>query len=277
MARSKVHNLGKLCQALGEEMPFIDDEITEDNFREYVIKTKLKALEIGRRFTRDFDESYHLTPSEGLSFVPDFQRLFGTNLERIIQYGSSVNGGGKDIDLMIFLNELNRGTYDQIMDKASEVTSEKPVGIVMLPSDALSAYADCDNNSIQIGEEGRLIFGDAISFPRLSQKESIMKMYFKSGKELTSLRGALGNYDLLQKAETQPGLVDYFLKLEIWISKALRQVEDGRTYTKTEFLDLEPIKPIQTHKGYTTQDFQRWLYDSNCRVKDRIKIHSERI
>src|SRR3989344_4963089 len=153
MVRSKVRNLTNLYDALGEHCPMHPEDVTDANFLDYAFMTKQLVLDVARRFRRDFEQTQRIECTGELPFIDFFKNLFGGNLERIIQYGSSVNGGGKDIDLMVLLSEITRATYDSIWDQRDKVGSEKPVGIVLLPSDGLTAYAECDYHSLTIARE----------------------------------------------------------------------------------------------------------------------------
>ena len=271
MVRSKVRNLEKLYDALGEECPISQDDVSDDNFIDFAYVAKKLALTVAKRYQRDFAETQRLEPQNHLAFVGFFADLFGDNLERVVQYGSSVNGGGKDIDLMLLLNQINRKTYVLINGRRDEVPSEKPVGIVLLPSDGLTAYAECDYHSLTIAREGRLVYGESLDFPVLSERESVRKMYFKAGKELTSLRGALGDASRQVALVASPEFLRETLKLEIWIRKALRQQELGRYLSKDEFLEQEPVPVVDLGNSPSLNDVRNVLYDANCRVKDRVK------
>jgi len=273
MVKSKVRNLEILYEAIGEECPISKEDVTDDNFIDFAYVTKKLALSIAKRYQRDFAETHRLEPQNHLRFVSFFADLFGNNLERVIQYGSSVKGDGKekDIDLMLLLNKINRRTYDLIKGKREYVPSEKPVGIVLLPSDGLSAYTECNYHCLTIAREGRLVYGEAIDFPVLSEEDSIRKMYFKAGKELTSLRNALGDKNRQEALAQRPEFLRDTLKLEIWIRKALLQQELGKYLSKDEFLELEPVPIIDLGNSPSISEVRSALYDANCRVKKRIE------
>ncbi len=271
IVRSKVRNLEKLYDTLGEECPIHQDDVTDANYLDFAYFTKKLALNAAKRYRRDFAETQRLELQNDLGFIGFFVDLFGDNLERIIQYGSSVNGGGKDIDLMVLLKQINRKTYADITGRRDEVPSEKPVGIVILPSDGLTAYAECDYHSLTVAREGRLIYGKDLDFPVLSEADSVKKMYFKAGKELTSLRGALGDVSRQEALTRSPEFLRETLKLEIWIRKALLQRELGCYLSKDEFLELEPVPAVDLGNSPSLYDVRNALYDANCRVKDRIE------
>lgn len=271
LTRSKLRNLKKLYDALGEDCPISHEEITEGNCLDFAYSIKQLALSAIKKYQRTFAETQRLSCQNGLSCAGFFAELFGDNLERIVQYGSSVNGGGKDIDLMILLNQITRKTYDAINGKQDKVPSEKPVGIVLLPSDGLTAYADCDYHSLTIAREGKLVYGKDLDFPVLSEEESIRKMYFKAGKELTSLRGALGDPNRQEDLAKSSEFLRATLKLEIWIRKALLQKQLGRYLSKEEFLELEPVHIADLGDSPSLNEVRTALYDANCRVKDRIE------
>jgi hypothetical protein len=271
MVVSKVRNLEKLYTLIGEECPLSQENVNEDNYLDYAYFTKEAALNISKRYQKNFAKTKILEPQNKLDFIGFFSKLFGDNLERIIQYGSSVNGGGNDIDLMILLNRINRETYDVINGRREDVPSKKPVGIVLFPSDSITAYAECDGCSLSIAKEGRIVYGKALDFPALSDDAYVRKMYFKAGKNLTSLRGALGNKQMQEALVKSPDFLREMLKNEIWIRKALLEKEQGKYLSKEEVLQSEPVSIVDLGNSQSINDVRNVLYDANCRVKDRIE------
>jgi len=267
MVRSKVDNLKKLNEVLGLTPSFTEENIKIENIIEMSYNVKSSALKIGSRFNRRFEKTVRLETLNPLGFENFFVDLFKDNLRSIVLYGSSTNGNGKDFDLMIFVDELSLDMYNAIWDRQKEIASAKPVGIVLLPSLALESYAECDYQSLTISKEGILTFGKPLEFPVLSEEEGINKMYYKSGKEMTNLRGALNNGNRLESLVKSPNFLRETLKLEIWIRKALAQKKERRYLTKEEFLKKEPIKIADLGKSPTKEEVHNALLDANYRVK----------
>ena len=104
MVGSKVRNLENIYRCLGEECPISENDITEDNMLSFAYDVKVSALDVCRRYQKKFDQYTTLEAKGDHGFISFFEDLFGENLRKIIQFGSSVNGGGKDIDLMLQLS-----------------------------------------------------------------------------------------------------------------------------------------------------------------------------
>jgi hypothetical protein len=270
MVKSKVRNLEKLYSALEVECPILQDDVDESNFIDFAYQTKQLALSIAKRYQKNIVETRKLEPQNTLNFVSFFEDLFGNNLERIVQYGSSVKGEGDDIDLILLLNELNPEIYDLIKGKRSDVPSDKDVGIVLLPLDGLTAYTGCNYNNLTIANEGILVYGKTLDFPVISEEEYVTKIYFKAGKELTSFRGALGDISRQEALTKSPEFLRDTLKLEIWIKKALLQKKLGKYLSKDEFLESHPVTIVDLGDSPSINDVKNVLYDANCRVKEAI-------
>lgn len=273
MVQSKIDNLQKLYSVLGLDCPFSENDVTIDNLVEMSYNVKQNALEIGSRFDRNFHESSHLNSPRPIGFEDFFVDLFGDNLKSILLYGSSAKGDGKDFDLMLFVNDLTLEMYKSFWNKQREVVSDKPVGIVLLPNNALTRYAECDYHSLTIAQEGRLLHGDSLQFPVLSEQDAVNKMYYKSGKEMTSLRGALSGGKRLENLVKSPEFLRETLKLEIWIRKALAQKYQGRYLTKDEFLEQEPISIPNLGQNPSMTQVYDALLDANYRVKQAVDIY----
>jgi len=266
IVKSKVRNLEKVYEAKEEKCPIFYEDVTDENYLDFAYFTKKLALDNLKRYQKNLKKTKRLNPQKELSFTKFFSDLFEGDLERIIQYGSSVNGGGKDIDLIILLRKINRKTYDTIRGRRKDVPSEKPVGIVLLPS-----YAESNYCVSTIMEEDKLVYGKPSNFPILTEEESIKKGYFKAGKELTSLRGVLGDNSRLKALTKSSEFLRETLKLEVWIRKALLQQKLGKYFSKEEFLKLETIPLVDLGKSPSVSEVKNLLYDVNCRVKDKIE------
>ncbi len=272
MVGSKVRNLKNIYRCLGEECPISENDLTEDNMLSFAHDVKISALDVCRRYQKKFDQYKTLKAKGKHEFISFFEGLFGENLRGIIQFGSSVSGGGKDIDLMVLVNEYDRQIYDQIQGRAEDVPSEKPVGILMIPYDLFPAYASCEASTrmIGMGKEGRLIYGKPFNFPIMSEKDAIARMYIKeAGKNFTSLRGALGDEKRLNNMVNSPHFAEFTLKSEIWIRKAIKQMELGRMLSKDEFLELEPVD-VQKFDRPSLDEIKNALLDANYRVHERV-------
>jgi hypothetical protein len=273
---SKVRNLEQMFEANGEKSPITQQEITNENIRDIAFETKQLALAMAKRFEGAFKESVTMTATDGKDYVSQIAALLGADLEKIVVYGSSANGNGKDIDLLLIMRALERNMYDKVWAAAGRMKSDKKIGIVMLPSTHLAAYAQCEPNSFMVAHHGLLVYGEAINFPVLDERGYQRKIYYSIGKNFSSLRSAAGNLQQQLKMQESPKLLREILKLEIWIRRAIKQKELGEILTKEEFLEIEPVPIPNVSQSQSLETIRSFLYQANCRVKDRIHEYMTR-
>lgn len=272
MVKSKVRNLENLAEAQGRQPYVCEADVNERNLIDVACFTKLAALNAHKGSVQAFERYETLYSSGANPFHGFFEGLFGDNLRGIIHYGT-IGDDAKDYDLMVLLERLSRHEYDIISGMSCMVSSDKPVGIVLLEHQFIQSYAACDYYSRAIATQGKLIQGGPIEFPVLSEDDYVRKMYFKLGKSLTSLRGSLSDTERLVKMSQNPEFLYDTFKQEIWVRKALLQSELGQVLTKPEFLDIEPIQIPDVGGSWSVADAREALYDANCRVNDRIEQH----
>lgn len=278
MVKSKVRNTAKLHELLRHPFQFDENLVTEDNFLDHAYSAKMHALAATINFPNKQYPKTSVRRAQTPHFALELERLLGDNLVQIVQYGSSTTGNGKDIDLMVFVERYTRQIYSQIWNMQASIKSPKPIGIVLIPTGCISGYAECDYHSREVADTGQLIYGPDLKIPVLSEAVSVMKMYFKSGKELTSLRGSLGDFSRQEGMSQSSNFLRETLKLEIWIKKALRQIEEERILTKAEFLAIEPVHiPDFTEETTPISIVRELLFDANYRLKMRIEEHFMRM
>ena len=273
--QSKVRALEDLCRALKISCPYTQQDVNEGNFLDVSFGIKSFVLDIIEKyFNRDFDITRVVdrpTPYPGA--IPFFRTLFGERLDKIIHFGSSVEGEGKDIDLLVLLHELPPDLHRLVWKKAMDLSAEKPVGIVVTRASGLNAYADCNHISREIALQGRLAHGLPIGFPLLSETEFIERSYVHVGKDIKSLRGLLGNDHLMDELVKHPDFLYQMLKIEIWVRRALLQKELGRIVVRSELLALEDFSLPPMRGIISPAELQELLIAVNLRLSKRIGEH----
>jgi hypothetical protein len=275
MVESKVKHLTNLYRALGESIglenwvcPINKNDVDKDNFLEYAYFTKKAVLSEAQRFVDKNIGTRSIDREDSPDYVEQLVELFGENLDSIVRYGSR---SGKDIDLMIFLKELDREVYTSIWDMGKEIKTEKPIGIVLVPTKGYMGIAHC-GDSITTDPNPTVIYGKDVKVPDLGEGKVLELSYFKAGKELQTLRGNMTS-TAVARITSNPNLRDYIFKQEIFFRKALRQMELGRTLSKAEFLKLEPVELAQFSEEPSYEEVLDAIIQTNIRGKNRVEEH----
>jgi hypothetical protein len=264
IVNSKVKNLGSLMHLGDKGMPDLSGSDID-------VMHKIKTASIAELRNGQPYEMHSLQQTQDYPFLDYLAELIKP--DHVFLYGSSANGDGQDYDLMIFVPEHDRKLYDIIWSKRDEVPADKEVGIVMMPTDKLVEYACSDYHSRLIGIDGKLVFEGCMDFPVVDVQSAIDLAYIKTGKELSTLRSAVGNDDMLKRLTSIPKYRYSMQKLEIWIRKALKQREVGRYLSKEEFLDMEDVPLRRWDHQPTKEEVRLAFIDANIRVKERIEDH----
>lgn len=242
MVKSKKRHLNKILGVLDAKA--VAEECKKENVLSETYSIKSRALDVGRQFEHNFDKYRLLSKQSGDEKIIGFlKEIFGDNLDHVFQYGSSIGGGGEDVDLIVFLKDFCEPVYRQIYGRGSGQHFAKPISLsAILPADYLEAFCalEPDNYGILTGDGGRLIYGDGIDFPVLDKDETIEKMLIKAGKNLTSLRGSLTDEKRMSAMVSQRKLLKSTLKDRRFINKALANKEHGRILSRNEHRALRP-------------------------------------
>jgi hypothetical protein len=242
MAQSKVFNLNSVATILGhpelglDVEPLKESGVSEKDILAIVFQVKrnatklLKYVEVTKAGIETKTEQPH-----AYGYPVMLEKLFGTNLDSIILYGSSANGQGNDFDNIVVLKRLPLALYDKIHDlKPRE--NEKEVGIIFVPEYAVEKFLYINVSNTLFRENAKVLKGK-VDFPIESERYTEYKEFyhagFGSGKLISALNLVYRNPQiLLDKA----GLFEYFMKLNRFTYNGLLQQDGYVIKSKEEIL-----------------------------------------
>lgn len=279
-AQSKIKTLNIARTNLGRST--INPEVvTEDNFLRFTYVAKIESLKILRELGPVISERVTLKLHEEAPFIDGLVKSFNGSISHIVQYG---NLDGKDIDLIVFVDDINLSFYMDLWQKGRQIFSgifnkfgeEKPLGVLFLRTDDIPAYAFNSHDFGDLNVSMRQMYGRPLEIPIFEKERGIDLAYAKAGGEYLRLKKTPLKNDVLNAMTIAPRLLDYTLKLELWIKKALLQKEMGECLTKGEFLELEPVQ-LPTFENPSLISLKEYFVERNVKLAQRVEEHYKRI
>jgi hypothetical protein len=200
------------------------------------------------------------------------QECFGTRLKAVFLYGSSVNEAGKDLDLIVVTDQFTVEDYRKINGAQKKMCHalNQPLGITIVTQERLPLVAKFSQSQIKDGRNIVQVLGEDTPLPAISTEELLSRELFKAAEELRRLRNAVTNPALVKDVEKSIPLLDYLLKLEVWITKSLMQQQEGIPIHKAEVIAKIGFQKFDMDRHYSPDEIGALLAAANHRVSERI-------